>query len=179
MNNLLVNKIRGNRKTGVVWRCYPHVVLRFDSEKCLSLLTCPVWGASANIGRSLRSGTKPEFTRYDNYDAMMSDRVQEILILADSIPGRMLPLSTLESIEVFSQADQQLVEEYLGHAPFSGIQVALSDAQQRVNDYTAGQLSGPGAEYLRMHKQLFAAIKVRDEALRKTLLDRLASQCFD
>lgn len=178
MNNLLLNKICGKRDGGT-WRCYPHVVLRFDSDECLSLLQTPVWGASANVGRSLRDGTEPGFTHYSDNSSMMSDGVQEILILAESIPDRMLPLAALDSIEVFSKADQQLVQSFLDRTALSGIQVALSIAQQRVSDYTAGQLSTPGSEYLRMHKELFAAIEKRNDVLRRTLVKQLACECFD
>lgn len=178
MNNMLINKLCGNRNGGT-WRCYPHVVLRFDSYKCFNILEKPVCGVSANVGRTLRAGKEPIFRHYDAVDKMIADKVQEILILANKLPERLLPLECLDSIEVFSNSDKQLVHSVLERSTFSAAQVVLSDAEKRVSCYTAGQSREPGISYLRSHQDLFSAIQQGDQIRRLNLIERLSADCFD
>lgn len=109
----------------------------------------------------------------------MADRVQEILILADSLPGRSLPLTCLNSIEVFSNSDKQLVRTLLDRSRNDKVEVVLSNAEKRVSDYTAGQSCNPGLKYLKSHQELFAAVQSENEVLKQELMERLSGDCFD
>lgn len=177
MNNMLLNKLCGNRNGGA-WRCYPHVVLRFDSHKCFSNLERPVFGVSANVGRTLRAGTEPVFRCYKTVDLMIADKVREILILTDNLSERLLSLKCLDSIKVFSKSDKQLVQSMLERSTFGDIQVVLSNADKRVSCYTAGQACEPGISYLRLHQELFSVIQNRDQIRRLDLIKRLSFDCF-
>lgn len=178
MNNLLENKICGNRK-GSVWRSYPHLVLLFNSDECFSVVKRPITGASVNVGRSLRNNTVPTFGLYDDQTLMAEAGVQEILILAEDLPGRTLPLTALASIETFSESDQSLVRSVVRRTNHKAIPIEMSNAKQRVVNYTAGQSFSPGAEYLRLHKELFAALESGNALLSRRLVERLSNECFD
>ncbi len=158
---------------------YPHVVLRLIRTSASTFWKSRFLGVSANVGRTLRAGIEPVFRHYEAVDKMIADKVQEILILANNLPERLLPLKCLDSIEVFSKSDQQLVQSVLERSTFSDTQVVLSDAEQRVICYTAGQSCEPGISYLRSHQDLFSAIRQGDQIRRTNLIEQLSSDCFD
>jgi len=171
---LLKDKLSKTRQRTVVWKSYPHALLCFCSGACLKAADFRVFGSPVNVGRALRSGTTPEIKRYRSYLDVHSSKVQELLIPADCLEGRMLPLSSLRGVKCFSPADVELLQTHLrsdGH----NIPVEVEPQPQ----YVEGQSQSPGAEFLEWTKELYEAKQMGQEEKETLLLGKLLLTCFD
>ncbi len=171
---LLKDKLAKTRQRAVVWKAYPHALLCFCSAACLKAADYRVFGSPVNVGRALRSGGTPEIKRYRSYLNVASAKVQELLIPADCLEGRMLSLSSLRGIKCFSPADMEILQTHLRS---NGHNIPVEVEQQP--QYVEGQSQPPGAEFLEWTKQLYEAMQTGNEEKEKVLLSKLALTCFD
>ena len=182
MSPLLDEKIRGTRKPGRVWNAYPHARLEFAASECMKLAGGQVYGSFENVGRLLKRGEKPTITVYRSKEAVAAAKVQEIMLAACSLERRMLSLSALQRITVFSHADQILVKRHLEWAAIDKertVVVDLKEGQPRYPMYAESQNDGPGREFLNLTRELYNAIWESDRGRQATLLTQLSDACFD
>ena len=171
---LLKDKLSKTRNSKAVWKAFPHAALCFCSAACLKATNYRLFGSPVNVGRALKNGETPEIRPYRSYLQVGSARVQELLIPADYLESRRLPISTLRSVTCFSPADGELVES---HLYWSGHTITVAVEEQ--SKYVEGQSQSPGAEFLKWTKELYAALQSGQEKRQKELLGTLAVSCFD
>jgi hypothetical protein len=182
MSPLLDEKIRGTRIPGRGWNVYPHARLEFSALECLKLAGGQVYGSVGNIGRTLRLGACPSIAVYHSVAAVAEASVEEIMLAAGSLERRILPLSALRRITVFSLADQALVQHHLNLGTMKTklvVALDLKDGRPRYPKYAESQEDGPGREFLRLTRELYEAIWNNNGDRQAALIDKLSEACFD
>ena len=169
---LLKDKLSRAQRRGI-WRASPHVVLSVCAAACLKAADYTIFGSSANIGRPSR-GRAVEIRMFRSYLDVQTSKAEELLIPAECLEGRILPLSAVRAIRCFSLADKDLVQH---HFEWSGckIEIELEDEPR----YVEGQSQSPGSEFLDLTNRLYQAIWHGAEDQARPLLDALAQKCFD
>jgi hypothetical protein len=169
---LLKDKLSRAQRRGI-WKASPHVVLSVCAAACLKAANYTVFGSSANIGQPSR-GRPVEIRKFRSYLDVQTSKAEELLLPADCLEGRTLPLSAVRTVKCFSLADKELVQH---HIEWSGhkIEVELEDQPR----YVEGQSQSPGSDFLDLTNRLYHAIWHGEEAQARPLLDALAQRCFD
>ncbi len=122
----------------------------------------------------LRRSFPVEIRTFRSYLDVQRSKVEELLIPADRLERRILPLSTVRAIKCFSSADRDLVQSHLAWSGHK-IEVELDE----ISRYVEGQSQPPGSVFLDLTKQLYEAIRDGKADNVKQHLDMLASTCFD
>jgi hypothetical protein len=171
MPPLLSDKIRGRTKH---WKAYPHVVVHFPAAVCLAAAGRKVFGSGDNVGRSLGSGEAPDVRSYTSYIAVHRAGVEEVMIRADSLPGRTLAITHAACVECFSSEDQLIVTEHLRR---TGVQLTVVLTEK--SGYIAAQSQPPGSEFLQLTDDFYNAVWSGDKQRQAELMAELARRCFD
>jgi len=169
---LLRDKLAKTRRG--TWKAYPHVALSVCAAACMTAAKRLIYGSSTNVGRALRNGEPVEIRRFDTYTAICHSDAQELLIPADRLENRVLPVSAIRAIRCFSSADAGLLQDHLRHIGQS-FEVRLETRPP----YVEGQSQPPGSECLDLTRGLYQALLQGNEGDAKALLDDLARRCFD
>jgi hypothetical protein len=172
--SLLKDKLAKTRKQGAVWRSFPHVVVSVCAGECLKAAKYTMFGCPVNVGRAIRNGDTTKIRRFRSYIDAQNSKFQELLIPADSLDGRTLPLSAVRGIRCFSSADKRLVQSHLQHTGHK-IDVHLDEEPR----YVEGQSQAPGDGFFSLTQELYQATWSGEHAKVKSLLDSLACTCFD
>lgn len=172
---LLDEKIRGTRTPGVAWRAYPHVRFALSAERCLTSAGGMVFGSPNNVGRTLRKGLQPVAKPYTSPARLEADGVEEILIDAGRLPEGRIPLTAVEFVDAFSDADAGLVADHLGRI---GVRLKVC-IDPKKGKYAAGQRVHPGADFLNLTRRYYEAVWSGDGDRQRSLRLELQTSCFD
>ena len=160
-------------RTRDMWNASPHVMLSVCAAACLKAAHYTVFGSSSNIGRF--HGERPvEIGKFRSYLDVEASKVEELLLPADCLAGRTLPLSAVRAIGCFSPADRELVQRHLEWSGLT-IKVVLEEEPR----YVQGQSQSRGAEFLALTGRLYKAMWHGQEDEARGLLDVLLQRCFD
>lgn len=168
---LLRSKIEN--RTGE-WKAFPHVLMHFSAAACMKTANWSVFGSKENIGRTIRKGNVPGITKYSSYIAVFRSAVQEVVIPAGNLPGRLLPLHALQRVECFSPADQAILVEFFEEAQVN-FEVKLTHKQK----YVDAQSQPRSGRFLEMTKEYYTAFSKKNVEQCEQILRRLSDECFD
>jgi hypothetical protein len=173
-SSLLTQKLNGTRKSGATWRAYPHIRFDVSAERCLSAVGGQVFGSADNVGRTVKEGRQPAIKPYISPSSMVAAGVEEILLDAARLPDRVLPLSVIECVVAFSDADMKLVKEHLER-----VSVRLKSCAEPKPHYIDGQSKDRGAAFLAKTRLYYEAVWAEELAQRESLRRELQLACFD
>jgi hypothetical protein len=168
---LLRSKIESRKGA---WKAFPHVVIHFAAPACMNAANRRIYGSIGNVGRTIRAGETLQIAPYTRYTDVYSDSVQEVMIHADNLSNRLLPLNTATCVECFSPADREIVAKYLGASSIT-LTALLSEKRK----YVDAQSQPPADNFLKLTREFYEAIRSKDECRQQSLMEQLANLCFD
>lgn len=171
-SNLLKDKLSKTRSGR--WKSFPHIVVTFNARDTIRFAGSSVHGSISNVGRTLRDEGTLSIEKYTSYRRIEICNVEEIILPVDTLSERRLPTNLIQSIRVFSKADEQLVKQCLGHHGLN-IQIEVTEKAP----YVEGQQFDPGSNYLAQTSAFIDAFVRGDQVEMTRLMSWLSENCFD